>query len=118
MIHEFNFIIYPRKLWITYDASIEELKNHFGSKFDFDEDDSYNALTYCVNNKQTEEGGILIRFMSKEQMTSSIMAHEAVHAAGRVCKYVGINPDWENDEAFAYLVAFIVKCCEEVKEHQ
>lgn len=116
MIHEFDPIIYPRKIWITYDASIEELKEQFGSKFDFDEDDSYNALTYRVNNIQTDKGGVLIRFMSKDKMTSPNMAHEAVHAANRICDYVGINADWENDEAVAYLVSFIVKCCEEVKK--
>lgn len=56
MIHEFDFVIYPQKLWVTYDASIEELKEQFGSKFEFDEDDTYNALTYYVNNIQTDKG--------------------------------------------------------------
>lgn len=38
--------------------------------------------------------------MSKEQMTSSIMAHEAAHAAGQVCDYVGIKAEWGKRRGF------------------
>ena len=29
MIHEFDPVIYPRKLWVTYDATTEELNAKF-----------------------------------------------------------------------------------------
>lgn len=120
MIHEFDLVIYPRKLWITYDATPEELNekfpsgDYFGNRFK--DEEGYYGITYRTADKDNK-GGVLIRFDGKEDsMSPSSMIHEAIHAAGHICKYVGIVADFDNDEAFAYLAGFIVKCCEEVKK--
>lgn len=122
MIHEFNPVIYPRLLWITYDATPEELNDMFptgdinGNRFKNEE--GYYGITYRTAKKDNK-GGVLIRFAdNKEAMTSWNMLHEANHAAAFICNYVGINADWENDEAFVYLATWIMKCCEEVKNKQ
>ena len=118
MIHEYDPIIYPRKVWITYDATLEELNQEFPNGYiggdKFVEEKSSFGSTYKTGDKENN-GGVLIRFEGKEAMTSWNMAHEAVHAAACICDYIGIAADWDNDEAYAYLVSFIVKCCEETK---
>lgn len=118
MIHEFDPLIYPRKLWVTYDATPEELNKMFplgdtiGNKFKKEE--GFYGITDNVANSDNK-GGVLVRFENEDAMTSWNIAHEAIHAAGFICKYVGIVADWSNDEAFTYLATWIVKCCEQVK---
>lgn len=116
MIHEFDPVIYPRKLWITYDATPEELNNFFsGTKFK--EEDGYYGITYTVQKSSNNKGGVLIRFAnSKEALEPWNVSHEAVHAAAIICQYVGIIADWDNDEAFAYLVTWVTKCCYDGKK--
>jgi hypothetical protein len=121
MIHEFDPVIYPRKLWVTYDATSDELNEYFptGDINDnkFKDETGYYGITYRTQNKD-KKGGVLIRFAdNKESMQSWNMIHEAMHAAGHICDYVGIQADWDNDEAFVYLTTWIVKCCEKVKIH-
>lgn len=120
MIHEFDPIIYPRKLWVTYDATPEELNEKFpsgdyhGNKFI--KEDGYYGITYRTADKDNK-GGVLIRFFdNKEAMEPWNIVHEAIHAAGRIFQYIGMEADYNNDEAFAYLVAWIVKCCYKVKD--
>lgn len=119
MIHEFDPVIYPRKVWITYDATPDELNVVFptgdtnGNKFK--QEEGYYGITDRVCRGTDNKGGVLIRFENKEAMTAWTIAHEAIHAAGFICHYVGIAADFANDEAFTYLASWIVKCCEEVK---
>ena len=127
MIYEFDPVIYPRKLWITYDATPEELNEKFpsgdinGNKFK--QEEGYYGMTEQVCLQEPDgsngSGGILIRFDGNTKaMTPWNIAHEAIHAAGYICNYVGIAADWENDEAFTYLATWIIKCCEEVKQKE
>lgn len=122
MIHEFNPVIYPRKLWITYNATADELNEYFptgdylGNKFK--EENGYYGITYRTERGSTKMGGVLIRFAdNNEAMESWNVLHEAIHAAGIICQYVGIQADFENDEAFTYLATWIMKCCEQVKNN-
>ena len=119
MIHEFDPVIYPRKLWITYDATSDELNKKFptgdinGNKFK--EQDGYYGITYSTAD-ENNKGGVLIRFAdNNESMQSWNLIHEAIHAAGLICQYIGIQADWDNDEAFTYLATWIVKCCESIR---
>lgn len=118
MIHEFDPVIYPRKVWITYDATPDELNEMFptgdtnGNKFK--KEDGYYGITDRVCRGSDNKGGVLIRF-DKKSMNSWNIAHEAIHAAGFICHYIGIQADFANDEAFTYLATWIVKCCETVK---
>lgn len=120
MIYEFDPIIYPRKIWITYDATSDELNKKFpsgdynGNRF-VDENSCY-GVTYRTSDRNNR-GGILIRFCDKEEaMEPWNMVHEAIHAAGHIFSYIGVNADFDNDEPFAYLVSWIVKCCYKVKK--
>lgn len=120
MIHEFDPVIYPRKIWITYDATPDELNDYFptGDYLDnkFKEENGYEGITYRTADRNNK-GGVLIRFAdNNEAMESWNMLHEAIHAAGIICQYVGIQADFDNDEAFTYLATWIMKCCERVKK--
>lgn len=110
MIHQFDPVIYPRKVWITYDATCDELNEFFpegdGTDEYFRELPSYtDASVYHVRSKD-KLGGLLIRFKIR---------HEADHCANGIFAYIGAKVDVMNDETHAYLVGWIAKCCEEVK---
>lgn len=125
MIHEFNSVIYPRKIWITYDATAKELNEMFpegdGSGKVFTDDDlkdSYGAEYSVGVVKPERQGGYLLRFPNKETMTPWNIVHESIHAANGIFSYIGAEVDVNNDEPFVYLVSWIVKCCERTKECQ
>lgn len=61
------------------------------------------------------KGGILIRFRNKKAMTTSIISHEATHAALEIFDYVGAVVDPKNQEPFTYLVGWIADCINQVK---
>ena len=115
-IYQFDPQIYPRKLWVSVGASTEELQERFGKEdIKEDLDDSYYAETYSVQQKEPLLGGVLIRFQNLKAMTPENMAHEATHAALEIFDYCDCRIDVENQEPFAYLVGWIVKCIEEVR---
>lgn len=118
-IHEFDFNIYPRLLWITYDCDTDALNDMFpstdGTKIP-DLEDCESAVVYCVRRvKPDVRGGILIRFRHKSDMTCEEIAHESGHAALEVFRYVEAKVDFDNQEPFTYLIGFIADCCNQVK---
>ena len=121
MIHEFDPLIYPRKVWVTYDATAKELNEMFpdgdgsGSMFTDDMSICY-GMTCKVYDTTNDKGGVLIRFSNKDSMTSWNMAHECVHAATGIFSYISAEISTSNDEPFAYLVTWLMRCCEATKE--
>lgn len=66
--------------------------------------------------KENGELGVLIMFKSKSEMNVSVVAHESFHAASDMADILGLSfHSGESNEAMAYLISWIVKCCEEVK---
>lgn len=117
-IFEFNPQVYPRILWVSVNASLEELQEKFGKEvIKEDLDDSYYAETCPIQQKEPLLGGVLIRFQDLKAMTPEIMAHEATHAAIEIFDYCDCRIDVENQEPFSYLTGWIVKCCNEVKSN-
>ena len=116
-IFEFNPQIYPRRLWVSVGASVEELQEKFGKVDIKDIDDSCYADTYSVQQKEPLLGGTLIRFKELAAMTTENIAHEATHAALVIYDYIGGRIDYYNQEPFAYIVGWVAKCCDEVKNN-
>lgn len=116
-IFEFNPQIYPRRLWVSVSASTEELQERFGNDYIKDFDDSYYAETCAVQQKEPLLGGVLIRFQDLKAMSLENIAHEAAHAAIEIFNYCDCRIDVENQEPFAYLVGWVAKCCDEVKNN-
>ena len=118
MIHEFDFTIYPRKLWITYDTTIQELTDIFPSGDTRDRPweeigPQHDAVVDAVEDKD-HVGGYLIRFKNKNSIDFRNVSHESCHVANWICDFIGYTPEMSNDEPYAYLVGFIAKCCEVV----
>ena len=122
-IYEFDTVIYPRHLWVSIDAPTSALNELFpeGDTLDapfVDMADKTNAITDRVRKLTPEpQGGILIRFKSVAKMTPPIMAHEAFHAMMGILDYINSYPAISNQEPAAYLIEFIVKCCEKAKSY-
>lgn len=57
-------------------------------------------------------------FISKNAMTASNIAHESTHAALCVIDYIGGRIDLSNQEYLCYLVGYIAKCCQQVKDNK
>lgn len=114
-IHQFNPQIYPRRVWVTVGADTACLRDMFGD--DIKDMDQYaNAEVQCVTRKKPSSvGGVLIRFKTKADMTTDIIAHESVHAAIHIFDYAECCISTDNQEPFAYLVGWIADCCQQVK---
>lgn len=108
-VHEFDPLIYPRKLWIA--VSKDTFPDIFEDVIVFDE--ASDAITETAYDKINNKGGVLIRFGSPDVSMKQI-SHEATHAAIDIFDYIGASPDPKNQEPFAYLVGWIADCCEKV----
>ena len=118
IIHEFDPVIYPVKLWVSITTDLKSLSDRFcnvGTKSDIDTSfvDNHEAATYYVQQKEKPTYyGVLIATTAKHYLTTKLIAHEATHAADFIWKHVGEQDI--GDEANAYLVGWIAECCEKI----
>lgn len=113
-VYQFDPQIYPRKLWVAVGVPTEELNEKFVDEIK-DMDDSYDAETLPIQQKEPLLGGVLVRFENLKSMRPDNIAHEATHAALEISDYVDARIQYDNQEPFAYLVGWVVKCIDEVK---
>lgn len=117
MIHRYPMGIYPLTLWITFDATPEELNLQFPTGDT--ENKPFAQLNKCTYARvdtvfdMDEKGGSLIRFDGVKSARMSIVAHEANHVADDVYDYIGAVPDINNNEPHAYLVGWVAACVED-----
>lgn len=123
-VHSFENGIYQPRLYVVVDNRLEEITKTFKECDDSplkvdDINDFTRAFVYNVPvlyEGDKEQGGFLIVFNSKKVMDIPTIAHECFHA---VCGYADlIGIDYEengSNEARAYLLGWMVKCCMEVK---
>lgn len=114
-IYEFDPQIYPRKLWVAVGVPFDELKDEFE---DIDKlPESVDAsVDYTRKLKPEVMGGVLVRFLNTDAMTTKIITHESAHIAVGIFDYIGAPIDVKHQEPFAYLCGWIAKCIEEVKQ--
>ena len=117
-IHEFDPVIYPRLLWVTYNCPAAVLEDLFEGKIEEMDKNSDADVLNCRRLKPDVKGGILIRFRSKKDMTAKNIAHESTHAALEIFDYVGAQISYDNQEPYAYLVGWIADCIEKVKNNK
>ena len=81
-VHEFNPEIYPSLLWVV--IGNKTISDRFRTLELMDE----NALaeTEPVNDILQNRNGVIIRFRSRKNMTTEIIAHESVHAAAEIMR--------------------------------
>lgn len=116
-IHEFNPEIYPRKVWIVKGGRLEVLKDYFCKRdmSDIHFEGQYEGFVDSVLRREDGMYGELIWFPKANAMPIGHIAHEATHVAVDIFDDCGCRIDAENQEPFAYLVGWIAKCINEVK---
>lgn len=55
-------------------------------------------------------------FASKKDMDINTITHEASHVAIDIFTELSIGLNDSNQEAFAYFIGWVAKCCEQVKK--
>lgn len=117
MVHRYPMGIYPRTLWITFDATPEELNLQFPTGDTCNK--PFAALDKCTDARTdtvldiNNHGGFLIRFDGVKSARMGTMVHESVHVADWTFDYIGATPDINNDEPYAYLVGWVAACVED-----
>lgn len=126
-IFEYYNGVYPINVYVCIDNRLDLICNKFkdseGRDLVLDEfTKSKDVQAFVVPNvtfKKSGEGGMLIVFKRKSAMYASVMAHEAFHAASMILDLMGVTYNvGDTNEAFAYLIGWIVGCCEDVKNHK
>lgn len=51
-----------------------------------------------------------------DNATAGVIVHEASHVTNRIFRDIGAKPTWENDEHYAYMIAWVVEKILEVQE--
>jgi hypothetical protein len=120
MIHEFDFSIYPWRLWVAIGASIKEQEEYFKTDIP-DWVEGSDGETFTTSKKLGEKKyrhGVLIRFRHKCDMNAEIIAHEAGHAVLELFKNFDCKVDFNNQELLCYPLGFIAYCCEQAKNYK
>lgn len=117
-IVEFDSVIYPFKLWVSITNDLNDICGtfiDFYTKYGLTKKFSPNqiAFTQVVERISDDFLGILIVIQNKDDCTTQIMAHEATHAVRDIWEI--LNECSVGKEADAYLVGWVVKCIESVK---
>lgn len=110
---EFDFVIYPRRLWV---GNEQELIDNFTDRNNKkpELDDNYTTITYPVIHKQSKIYGWFI--IINDELNADIAAHEATHVALDLFNDIDTKVDYTNQEPLAYLVGFTCKCILKYKE--
>lgn len=120
VIDEFSNYIYPRMLWVMNGGTIEQIQRNFldeyGQEITYDGVDSL-ACVYAVTSVSSGLRGFLVWIRGK-RLTTSDIAHEAVHVAMSIYHDVGAVADANNQEPFAYLVGWAAQCISWVCNHK
>jgi len=84
--HQFNPVIYPRKLWVVITNNIQVINDKFHHEYNIEPDFSSKceAMVFDVSLKDTLEMGVIAVFTSKKSMTVKTISHEAVHVASSI----------------------------------
>ena len=70
--------------------------------------DDWKSDARTVNHN----GFVIVRFrnkIKKDAETIGLIAHEAYHATYSILNKIGIQPGFETEEVYAYLIQFLVK---------
>ena len=109
---EYNNGIYPCPLCIAVGRDWQN--DDFDESCCIEIEEYVRARTYDTHFDENKKC-VLIRFASKKAMTMEVIAHEALHATMFILDYIGECVTVEHQEHAAYLLQWVVQCCEEVK---
>jgi hypothetical protein len=118
-IHQFDPVIYPRKLWVVITDNIAVINDKFNHNYDIPLkfSDKYVGMVFDVVLKDTLEIGVAVVFSTKKNMTVKNISHESVHVASSIFGSCNMNIGFDKgkDEHYAYLVGWVAECIHNVK---
>lgn len=127
-IVEFNPQIYPFRLWVAVNPKHEEVSSKFygltGQMERMEMPEFKNSLTNIatttlVSDKKDGWMGCLVLIWKPKMLKVNQICHEASHCTDFVCEQFGISSrDFDNGEAYAYLIGWIAECINSVKENK
>lgn len=117
-IHEFNPVIYPRRLFVSITDNEESLIDKIETDCDLSGfAERAEAIVFPCTLKETGNLGVMAVFQNKRFMSIKNIAHESVHIASIIFSDCGMTMGFEEgkDEHFAYLVGWAAECINKVK---
>ena len=115
-IHQFDPVIYPRKVWVCLGATKEVLDDRFTFISPLvDELFESTAVTSICTEKNTGLGGVIV-WTPKKTMAINTIAHESVHVADMIFDFIGEST--KTDECHAYLVGWVAECIEKAMKYK
>lgn len=127
MIHEFDPVIYPFRVWVAIKPKVEDVSEKF---FYLDTamnctpvtaDDFYKtrfdvATTYPMENKESGALGCFIAMWRPKDFVCGMIAHEASHVTDFLCEVLGVSGfTLESGESRAYFLGWVADCIDKVK---
>lgn len=121
MIHEFDPVLYPIRLWVSITNDLTEVRGRFvylgtTDEFDYKMTPKVGAFMQMVTSKETGFMGALVVFKDKKYCTTKLIAHEATHVSREIWEH--LNEIKTGFEADAYLVGWVAECIEKVKRNK
>lgn len=125
-IFEFDPVIYPVRIWVGINPSFNDISSKFyGLDSEMEKlhvteemcthDRFVVARTFTVADKEKGWFGLLIGIYKPKNCKVDNICHESAHCADFICEQLGItNGDFDNGEAYAYLIGWIAKCIDSV----
>jgi len=122
IVHEFDPVIYPRKVWIVVTNNPQILTDHFNYIDDSDNSpfDTAHAFVFDCKHRVSGLKGTCICFTKKNAITFENVSHESVHIASSIFNDLGMTIGFNGgrDEHFAYLVGWVADCCNQVRTNK
>lgn len=118
-IYEFDPVIYPRKLWVAT-GNMEEVLSNFeytdGTPITLKEKGFFGVTVGFLTDKKHEKLGVLVYLRHIERPAQAM--HEAIHAANKIFRDLGITFNLDEDEHYAYFVSWICECIDKVRTNK
>lgn len=114
-VQEYPLAVYPISVVVYVGEGLQDyLNDNFKPcRGDSDKDvfliPQEGVAATCIEATDKNGDYTIIIGLIKDDIGASVMAHEATHAALCVFDFVHAEPDYENQEPFAYLVGYITK---------
>jgi hypothetical protein len=102
--------IYCTELVVSIGQTDDEIFDECKKRWEWDKYESVvisSVSSQSLANFSSNSKMFMIRFKEKEPK-DGLIAHEAFHAAFRILNSIGLNPSYETEEAYAYLLDYIV----------
>ena len=104
--------VYPFDILVSINQTDDEFYSEVGHLCDDDLENVFLNLdeTVLARSYITKNNVSIIRFMNldKENIPHGLISHEALHITSYILKRVGIDFNFETEEAYAYFLNYIV----------